>query len=82
MKFKLGFYTWADGTIINGVEYSSRVQNLRLEGFQNRILFQEIWPIQDKPASWPSDDLQKVDAAYIRYTEVLLNYVEAKYQCW
>ncbi|MBD3660705.1 MAG: RagB/SusD family nutrient uptake outer membrane protein, partial [Arenibacter algicola] len=28
------------------------------------------------PASWPND-LQKVDAPYIRYTEVLLNYVEA-----
>ena len=30
----------------------------------------------NQPASWPND-LQKVDAPYIRYTEVLLNYVEA-----
>ena len=28
------------------------------------------------PASWPND-LQKIDAPYIRYSEVLLNYVEA-----
>ena len=73
-EIQTGFYTLSDGTIINGVDTrQGPIEDWN--GARTGYYFRKFSdPFQ--PASWPNN-LQKVDAPYIRYTEVLLNYVEA-----
>ena len=73
-EIQTGFYTLSDGTIINGVDTrQGPIEDWN--GARTGYYFKKFSdPFQ--PASWPNN-LQKVDAPYIRYSEVLLNYVEA-----
>jgi len=69
-----GFYTFTDGTIVNGVDTrQGPVEDWN--GSRTGYYFRKFADPR-LPASWPNN-LQKVDAPYIRFTEVLLNYVEA-----
>lgn len=69
-----GFYTFSDGTVVNGVDTrQGPVEDWN--GSRTGYYFRKFADPR-LPASWPNN-LQKVDAPYIRYTEVLLNYVEA-----
>ncbi|TMM58502.1 RagB/SusD family nutrient uptake outer membrane protein [Maribacter algarum] len=73
-ELQTGFYTLSDGTIINGVDTrQGPIEDWN--GSRTGYYFRKFADPRT-PASWPND-LQKVDAPYIRYTEVLLNYVEA-----
>lgn len=73
-EIQTGFYTLSDGTIINGVDTrQGPIEDWN--GSRTGYYFRKFADPRE-PASWPSN-LQKVDAPYIRYTEVLLNYVEA-----
>ncbi len=73
-EIQTGFYTLSDGTIINGVDTrQGPIEDWN--GSRTGYYFRKFVDHR-VPASWPND-LQKVDAPYIRYTEVLLNYVEA-----
>jgi hypothetical protein len=73
-ELQTGYYTLSDGTIINGVDTrQGPVEDWN--GSRTGYYFRKFVD-PNQPASWPND-LQKVDAPYIRYTEVLLNYVEA-----
>ncbi len=73
-EIQTGYYTLADGTIINGVDTrQGPVEDWN--GSRTGYYFRKFADPR-QPASWPNN-LQKVDAPYIRYTEILLNYVEA-----
>ncbi|NND35051.1 MAG: RagB/SusD family nutrient uptake outer membrane protein [Saprospiraceae bacterium] len=73
-EIQTGFYTLSDGTIINGVDTrQGPIEDWN--GARTGYYFRKFADPR-QPASWPNN-LQKVDAPYIRYTEVLLNYVEA-----
>ena len=73
-ELQTGFYTFLDGTIVNGVDTrQGPVEDWN--GSRTGYYFRKFADPRI-PASWPNN-LQKVDAPYIRYTEVLLNYVEA-----
>ena len=73
-EIQTGYYTLSDGTIINGVDTrQGPIEDWN--GARTGYYFKKFAdPFQ--PASWPNN-LQKIDAPYIRYTEILLNYVEA-----
>ncbi len=73
-EIQTGFYTLLDGTIINGVD----TRQGPIEDWNGSRTGYYFKKFSDPtlPASWPNN-LQKVDAPYIRYTEILLNYVEA-----
>lgn len=73
-ELQTGFYTLTDGTIINGVD----TRQGPIEDWNGSRTGYYFKKFSDPtlPASWPNN-LQKVDAPYIRYSEVLLNYVEA-----
>lgn len=73
-EIQTGYYTLSDGTIINGVDTrQGPIEDWN--GSRTGYYFKKFADPRT-PASWPND-LQKIDAPYIRYTEVLLNYVEA-----
>ncbi|WP_420320021.1 RagB/SusD family nutrient uptake outer membrane protein [Flagellimonas sp.] len=73
-EIQTGFYTFLDGTIKNGVDTrQGPIEDWN--GSRTGYYFRKFADPR-QPASWPSN-LQKVDAPYIRYSEVLLNYVEA-----
>lgn len=73
-EIQTGFYTLADGTIINGVDTrQGPIEDWN--GSRTGYYFRKFADPR-LPAQWPNN-LQKVDAPYLRYTEVLLNYVEA-----
>ncbi len=73
-ELQTGYYTFLDGTIKNGVDTrQGPVEDWN--GARTGYYFRKFVDHR-VPASWPND-LQKVDAPYIRYSEVLLNYVEA-----
>lgn len=73
-EIQTGYYTLSDGTIINGVDTrQGPIEDWN--GSRTGYYFKKFAD-PTLPASWPNN-LQKVDAPYIRYTEVLLNYVEA-----
>ena len=73
-EIQTGFYTLSDGTIINGVDTrQGPIEDWN--GSRTGYYFRKFAD-PNTPASWPND-LQKVDAPYMRYTEILLNYVEA-----
>jgi len=73
-ELQTGFYTFSDGTIVNGVDTrQGPVEDWN--GSRTGYYFKKFADPRI-PASWPNN-LQKVDAPYIRYTEILLNYVEA-----
>ncbi len=73
-EIQTGYYTLSDGTIINGVDTrQGPIEDWN--GARTGYYFRKFADPRT-PASWPND-LQKVDAPYIRYTEILLNYVEA-----
>ena len=73
-EIQTGFYTLTDGTIINGVDTrQGPIEDWN--GSRTGYYFRKFMDPR-QPASWPND-LQKIDAPYIRYTEILLNYVEA-----
>lgn len=73
-EIQTGFYTLTDGTIINGVDTrQGPIEDWN--GSRTGYYFKKFSD-PNLPASWPKN-LQKIDAPYIRYTEVLLNYVEA-----
>ncbi len=73
-EIQTGFYTLSDGTIINGVDTrQGPIEDWN--GSRTGYYFRKFADHR-LPASWPNN-LQKVDAPYIRYSEILLNYVEA-----
>lgn len=73
-EIQTGFYTLSDGTIINGVDTrQGPIEDWN--GSRTGYYFKKFSD-PNQPASWPNN-LQKVDAPYIRYAEILLNYVEA-----
>ncbi len=73
-EIQTGFYTLSDGTIINGVDTrQGPIEDWN--GSRTGYYFRKFSD-PGQPASWPNN-LQKVDAPYLRYSEVLLNYVEA-----
>jgi len=73
-ELQTGFYTFSDGTTVNGVDTrQGPIEDWN--GSRTGYYFRKFADPRI-PASWPNN-LQKVDAPYIRYTEVLLNYVEA-----
>ena len=73
-ELQTGFYTLTDGTIINGVDTrQGPIEDWN--GSRTGYYFRKFADPRT-PASWPND-LQKIDAPYIRYTEIVLNYVEA-----
>lgn len=73
-EIQTGFYTFTDGTIVNGVDTrQGPVEDWN--GSRTGYYFRKFADPRI-PASWPNN-LQKVDAPYLRFTEVLLNYVEA-----
>jgi len=73
-EIQTGYYTFSDGTIVNGVD----TRQGPIEDWNGSRTGYYFKKFSDPylPASWPNN-LQKVDAPYLRYTEVLLNYVEA-----
>ncbi len=73
-ELQTGFYTLSDGTIINGVDTrQGPIEDWN--GARTGYYFRKFAD-PNQPASWPNN-LQKIDAPYIRYTEILLNFVEA-----
>lgn len=73
-ELQTGFYTFSDGTIVNGVDTrQGPVEDWN--GSRTGYYFKKFADPR-LPASWPNN-LQKIDAPYIRYSEILLNYVEA-----
>ena len=73
-EIQTGYYTYSDGTIVNGVD----TRQGPIEDWNGSRTGYYFKKFADPylPASWPNN-LQKVDAPYLRYTEILLNYVEA-----
>jgi len=73
-EIQTGYYTLTDGTIINGVDTrQGPIEDWN--GARTGYYFRKFAD-PNQPASWPNN-LQKLDAPYLRYTEILLNYVEA-----
>ena len=73
-EIQTGYYTLTDGTIINGVDTrQGPIEDWN--GSRTGYYFKKFADPRI-PASWPNN-LQKIDAPYIRYSEILLNYVEA-----
>ncbi|NNE78371.1 MAG: RagB/SusD family nutrient uptake outer membrane protein, partial [Pricia sp.] len=73
-EIQAGFYTFSDGTIVNGVDTrQGPVEDWN--GSRTGYYFKKFVD-PAIPASWPNN-LQKIDAPYIRFSEILLNYVEA-----
>ncbi len=73
-EIQTGYYTLSDGTIINGVDTrQGPIEDWN--GSRTGYYFRKFMDY-NQPASWPNN-LQKVDSPYLRYSEVLLNYVEA-----
>lgn len=73
-ELQTGFYTFSDGTTVNGVDTrQGPIEDWN--GSRTGYYFKKFADPRI-PASWPNN-LQKIDAPYIRYTEVLLNYIEA-----
>ncbi|WP_149274134.1 RagB/SusD family nutrient uptake outer membrane protein [Pareuzebyella sediminis] len=73
-ELQTGYYTFSDGTIKNGVDTrQGPIEDWN--GSRTGYYYRKFMDPR-QPASWPKN-LQKVDAPYLRYTEVLLNYVEA-----
>ena len=73
-EIQTGFYTLSSGDIINGVDTrQGPIEDWN--GSRTGYYFRKFAD-PTLPASWPSN-LQKIDAPYVRYTEILLNYVEA-----
>ena len=73
-EIQTGFYTLTDGTIINGVDTrQGPIEDWN--GSRTGYYFKKFADFR-LPASWPNN-LQKIDAPYVRYSEILLNYVEA-----
>jgi hypothetical protein len=73
-EIQTGYYTFKDGTIVNGVDTrQGPIEDWN--GSRTGYYFKKFMDPYT-PASWPND-LQKIDAPYVRYTEILLNYVEA-----
>jgi len=73
-EIQSGFYTFSDGTIVNGVD--TRQGPIEDWNGSRTGYYYKKFSDPTLPAQWP-DNLQKIDAPYIRFTEVLLNYVEA-----
>ncbi len=73
-EIQSGFYTFSDGTIVNGVD--TRQGPIEDWNGSRTGYYYKKFSDPNLPASWPKN-LQKIDAPYIRYTEILLNYVEA-----
>jgi hypothetical protein len=73
-ELQTGFYTFNDGTVVNGVD--TRQGPVEDWNGSRTGYYYKKFTDPGLPASWP-DNLQKVDAPYIRFTEILLNYVEA-----
>lgn len=73
-EIQTGYYTFSDGEIVNGVD----TRQGPIEDWNGSRTGYYFKKFSDPylPASWPNN-LQKVDAPYFRYTEFLLNYVEA-----
>ena len=73
-ELQTGYYTFSDGTIVNGVD----TRQGPIEDWNGSRTGYYFKKFSDPylPASWPSN-LQKIDAPYIRYSEILLDYVEA-----
>jgi hypothetical protein len=73
-ELQTGYYTFSDGTIVNGVD----TRQGPIEDWNGSRTGYYFKKFADPymPASWPNN-LQKVDAPYLRYSEILLNYVEA-----
>lgn len=73
-ELQTGFYTFSDGSTVNGVDTrQGPVEDWN--GSRTGYYFRKFADPRI-PASWPNN-LQKVDAPYIRFSEILLNYVEA-----
>jgi len=73
-EIQTGYYTLSDGTIINGVDTrQGPIEDWN--GARTGYYFKKFADFR-LPASWPNN-LQKIDAPYVRYSEILLNYVEA-----
>ena len=73
-EIQTGFYTFLDGTIKNGVDTrQGPIEDWN--GSRTGYYFRKFSD-PNQPASWPKN-LQKIDAPYIRHSEILLNYVEA-----
>jgi len=80
-EIQTGYYTFSegnykpeDGNLKNGVDTrQGPIEDWN--GSRTGYYFKKFADPYS-PASWPNN-LQKVDAPYIRYTEILLNYVEA-----
>ncbi|MEX0314375.1 MAG: RagB/SusD family nutrient uptake outer membrane protein [Allomuricauda sp.] len=79
-EIQTGFYTFTDGTDFNGSPIKNGVDTRQgpiedWNGSRTGYYFRKFSD-PNQPASWPNN-LQKIDAPYIRQTEILLNYVEA-----
>jgi len=73
-ELQTGYYKLSDGNTLNGVDTrQGPVEDWN--GSRTGYYFKKFCDPYTE-ASWPQD-LQKVDAPYIRYSEILLNYVEA-----
>ncbi|MCK0188733.1 RagB/SusD family nutrient uptake outer membrane protein [Arenibacter sp. F20364] len=73
-ELQTGYYTLSDGTTINGVDTrQGPIEDWN--GSRTGYYFRKFMDPR-LPASWPGSQ-QKIPSPYIRYTEILLNYVEA-----
>ena len=73
-EIQTGYYTKSDNIIINGVDTrQGPIEDWN--GSRTGYYFKKFADPYT-PASWPND-LQKIDSPYVRYTEIVLNYVEA-----
>ncbi|MEP3208012.1 MAG: RagB/SusD family nutrient uptake outer membrane protein [Maribacter sp.] len=73
-EIQSGFYTFSDGTTVNGVD--TRQGPIEDWNGSRTGYYYKKFSDPNLPAQWPNN-LQKIDAPFIRYTEILLNYVEA-----
>ncbi len=73
-EIQTGFYKFSDGTTVNGVDTrQGPIEDWN--GSRTGYYFRKFMDPR-LPASWPGSQ-QKIASPYIRYTEILLNYVEA-----
>lgn len=73
-EIQTGYYTFSNGELKNGVDTrQGPIEDWN--GSRTGYYFRKFADPRI-PASWPNN-LQRIDAPYIRYTEILLNYVEA-----
>lgn len=73
-EIQTGFYQFTDGTVKNGVD-TRKGPIEDWNGSRTGYYFRKFTD-PNTGASHPAD-FQKIDAPYIRYTEILLDYVEA-----